>query len=1002
MVARRPRLFLWPMLLLSCAAVGISVLELQLSTGRHALVDPAAEYAKTWKQYVEDFGGHGDLIVVVESDVPDRPLIQAALNRIGERLERESDLFRDVLYRIDRRTLRRKELQLLSADELRTAGRRLERYVSAVQQRRWDQLRLEAISERLRRAFASVRHSGRSEESLIEQTDRLARSLDRFLDGTLNGVRYDSASFPSPWQEVVTVRMERAADDADIAWLMNAEGTQGLLKAAFIPRENDFNPAAASISKLREICREVEASYAETGSGLNILVTGIPVLEHDELAGAWSDMTMASLLAVAAVTVLLTFGLRSIRYPMLIVLTLIVSLACTFGVTTLVIGHLNILSVCFTAVLAGLGVDFGIHFVSQYLHVRQQESDVAAALQRTGLRAGSGIFTSALTTALAFGSAALTGFPGIAELGIVAASGILISALCTFLFLPALMAASDSGGDMPPLTQPLLGRVFRKVIAAVPLVVVGLSAAGILAVGSRAVRWTDGHPEILLTWDDNLLHLQNTELDSVQAQQRIREQTGESLLYAVAVAESRSQALNLAEQLTRLPSVSHVKELASYLPDPPDARRAAGIRQIRELVRGVSTEVPTFRRVPARQIGTELDRLYRTVKASHHPRAAAPAERLNRFLDRMEALPPSVRQDILAAYQDLLAGSLLYQFQRVGRAAGLDQVQVAELPAAWRHRLYRKTDGREQWLLKIYPRDDIWDGAALAAFVEDIRTVVPNVTGIPIQNYESSRQLRESWSDIAVYSLAAIGLLLLFDFLRPGQKLLTLISPLMITGFIGYMMRARTDTLNIPLLLTVYLAMVAFIALVVDFRNLRDTLIALLPALGGAVLMAGVMSLLQISLTPLNLVMLPLVLGIGVDDGVHMVHDCRRQTARGKQDYSPSGDTLIAVILTSLTTIVGFGSLLIAGHQGLVGMGMVMVIGTAGSLLVAVVLLPALLTLVARYQPARTDPVVSPKRRSEKRSASADSEPGSDDHDDPDQATRPLTRREKRRLARAA
>ena len=138
-----------------------------------------------------------------------------------------------------------------------------------------------------------------------------------------------------------------------------------------------------------------------------------------------------------------------------------VSLACTFGVTTLVIGHLNILSVCFTAVLAGLGVDFGIHFVSQYLHVRQKESDVAAALQRTGLRAGSGIFTSALTTALAFGSAALTGFPGIAELGIVAASGILISALCTFLFLPALMAASDSGGDMPPLTQPLLGRVFR-------------------------------------------------------------------------------------------------------------------------------------------------------------------------------------------------------------------------------------------------------------------------------------------------------------------------------------------------------------------------------------------------------------------------------------------------------------------------------------------------------------------------------------------------------------
>jgi predicted RND superfamily exporter protein len=1004
MIARRPRLFMWPVLILACAAAGITVSDLRLQTGRDALVDPAADFSQTWTQYTQDFASHGDLVVVVETATPDRPLIQATIDHIGERLKSEPEYFRDVLYRIDKRKLRPKSLQLLSPSELRVASRRVGEYSTAVRQQQWDQIRVTSMSKKLRQKFASYRREGLPETSLLREADRLASSLDRFVDGTVQGVRYKSSTFPSPWEKLVPTEFETAAEDADLAYLMTNEFTQGMLKAVVVPHEAALDPNSPSIHRLREICDEVQAKYTDTGAKLRVMVTGIPVLEHDELSRAGRDMLLAALLAMVLVGGMLSFGFRSLRHPMLILLTLIVALSCTFGVATLAIGHLNILSICFAAVLIGLGVDFGVHFLSRYLHIRQENPQVDDALQQTGLEAGSGIITSALTTALAFGSAALTGFPGLAELGIIAGSGILISAACTFGFLPALIAISDAGSTAEQLPQPFAGRLFRRIVAGVPLIMLAVSLLAILGVGSRAVDWNSGQPELRLSYDANLLNLQDPELDSVKAQQVLWENANESLLYAVATAGSQQEATQLATSLSQLPTVSHVSELASLLSGNLTPEQQQGIVQLRSQVAGVSTSVPAFGAIPPSQVGRELDALYKTVKASSDPRAQVPAARLDRFLDRMEAMSPQQRSAVLDAYQNLLAGSLLYQFERVARASSLEQIEASDLPASWANRLYSEVDGAPQYLIKIYPKHNIWNAVELDAFVQDVRSVSSNVTGIPIQNYESSRQLQASWSSITIYSLAAISLFLLLEFLRPGQKALTLITPMLITGFIGYTMHTRTGEVNPHLMIGIYVAMVVFIALVVDFRNLRDTFIAILPPVAGAALMAGAMAIFHVDLNPLNLVVLPLILGIGVDDGIHIVHDYRRQVARGSRSYVPSGETVTGVILTSLTTAVGFGSLLIAGHQGLVSVGLVMVLGVTSCMLVALVPLPALLTLVARHQPPSMEPLVmrKPKAAKQKTAAPASDEADSAYDDDDDDGTRPMTRREKRRLSRAA
>lgn len=127
--------------------------------------------------------------------------------------------------------------------------------------------------------------------------------------------------------------------------------------------------------------------------------------------------------------------------------------------------------------------------------------------------------------------------------------------------------------------------------------------------------------------------------------------------------------------------------------------------------------------------------------------------------------------------------------------------------------------------------------------------------------------------------------------------------------------------------------------------------------------MFGLMGLLGVDLNPANLIVLPLVLGIGVDDGVHVIHDFREQ--RG--NYKTSSSTINAIVLTSLTSMIGFGSMMVASHRGLYSVGMVLVIGVGSCLLVSLVTLPALLTVISNFGTgsSRREKSASPKNSKE-------------------------------------
>src|SRR5690606_36526569 len=135
---------------------------------------------------------------------------------------------------------------------------------------------------------------------------------------------------------------------------------------------------------------------------------------------------------------------------------------------------------------------------------------------------------------------------------------------------------------------------------------------------------------------------------------------------------------------------------------------------------------------------------------------------------------------------------------------------------------FRSPAGRH--VLRVYGKGNLWDMDSLAQFVRQVRSVDGHITGHPLQAYEASHEMYESYQQAALYALVAI-----------------------------------------------------FALLYLDFQNVRHSLLAMLPVSLGLLQLFGLLGALGQPLNPANMIVLPLILGIGVDNGVHVLHGYRRR-----------------------------------------------------------------------------------------------------------------------------
>jgi predicted RND superfamily exporter protein len=130
-----------------------------------------------------------------------------------------------------------------------------------------------------------------------------------------------------------------------------------------------------------------------------------------------------------------------------------------------------------------------------------------------------------------------------------------------------------------------------------------------------------------------------------------------------------------------------------------------------------------------------------------------------------------------------------------------------------------------------------------------------------------------------------------------------------------------------------------------NYRRVLPSLLAVTPTLLTVAAMHGIMSLLNMPFNSINIMALPVILGIAVDDGVHMVHRFIAEKGDVGRTLAGSGRS---VVLTSLTTIAAFASLAFTRHRGLASFSILLVIGVTLALIISVVLLPMLLKQVEK------------------------------------------------------
>src|SRR5262249_18071016 len=144
-------------------------------------------------------------------------------------------------------------------------------------------------------------------------------------------------------------------------------------------------------------------------------------------------------------------------------------------------------------------------------------------------------------------------------------------------------------------------------------------------------------------------------------------------------------------------------------------------------------------------------------------------------------------------------------------------ISLAELPPGLRERY---VGGTGKWLVQAYAKENLWDIEPLERFVAQAQTVDAEATGKPFGTLEGLRSMQRGFAWAGVYALIVI---------------------------------------------------VAVLA--ADFRSVKHTALALVPLALGAAWLLGVMGLLGLNLNPANMIALPLIVGVGIDNGVHVLHD---------------------------------------------------------------------------------------------------------------------------------
>ena len=748
-----------------------------------------------------------------------------------------------------------------------------------------------------------------SQDELLDLEDRLAQSQPLLAtlddDPTLHGLNDvlakaidHAADFdPSALTRLLkrfneTLADHRAGVPGEVSWRETMTGRDDpdqRRQILFVYAKLDYQKVLAAGKPIRLI-HEIASSPDIAAGGVRVRVTGKAALSYEELQTVLGGMKYILPLTTLLVALTLYAALRSVKLSLAAIVTLAVGLALTLNVATFVVGRLNLISIAFGVLFLGLASDFVIHLSMRLQEARARGlclDDAIASARRSTTGA---LTMCAITTAVGFYAFWPTSFAGVSELGVIAGTGMFITLGVTLTLLPALWRSTPPSArsirryrSSAGLNSNRLQRIEHFIL---PVTAVA-AIAGVFAIPS-------------VRFDPDPLSLRSPNSQSVQAILDLQQSDRGARWTATALAPNAEQAATLVAKFKTLDLVDRVVSIESFIPKNQNEKLA--IIDDMSLVVGPSLE-PALPADPASSaapdLKADLDSLVRTLRAAADTNVFDPAltsqaallsEALSSHRARLDALSDDAVNRDLTELQDRWLGTFPAAIARLDASLAAAPITFDTLPADLTSR-WISADGARR--IDIHPTAEARQGDRRRQFVKAVQLIAPDALGPPIEEIESGNAVVHSFLEAMAIALVAI-----------------------------------------TLIVWIY------------FRSLVRTLAVLTPLVAAALLTALAMTLLDMPFNFANVIALPLLFGIGVDSGIHIIHQA--QLHHADRDHAVDPTTSRAIFFSALTTIASFGNLSISPHPGTASMGRVLTIGMLLILYCTLLVLPQMMLRLTR------------------------------------------------------
>ncbi|GAB4272477.1 MAG: MMPL family transporter [Methylomicrobium sp.] len=624
--------------------------------------------------------------------------------------------------------------------------------------------------------------------------------------------------------------------------------------------------------------RQLAERMQQEHKGVRLEFTGEVALEHEEMESVNESMVASSIISLILVCLALWLGFRSLRLMLATFLALVVGLILTAGFATISVGHLNLISVAFAVLYIGLGVDFATHLCMHYQECREQGIQTDAAIIKSLRSVGMSLFLCALTTAIGFLAFVPTDFKGVSELGIISGGGMFIGLVVSLMLIPALLKVMRF--------QPLESQHSKKFPLWVyqfpfrfarPIRIIAL----VLAIGSGFVLTQ-------LTFDSNPINLRDPKTQSVVAFKKLLQSKTDSPFIISALTDNLVEADRLASEFRKLSSVHEAVTLTNLVPDQQEEK----LEIIDTLNLIMPAQLNRFDQpYPPSDVKTALFDFGKTLqKAQQSTSGAVSPELLIKLSDDIQGFidyadqsehPTELYRGLENAVMKLLPETM--RLLRDGLSA--TEFGIDDIPDYIRLH-WVSPSGLVRVL--VMPEHDLNDPSNLKIFVNQVLDTYPQVFGLPIGDVTSGQAVVDAFIEAFSDALLFIVLLLL-----------------------------------------------------IVTRSLKSTLLIIVPLLLASMLTGAFNVLIHNPFNFANIIVLPLLLGMGVDSGIHIVH-------RLQQEHANTGELLQSssargVFFAALTTLCSFTSLAFTSHLGISSMGLLLSVGIFMMLMSSLIVLPALI-----------------------------------------------------------